>query len=58
MQTLKISHLDDIQGVIEKAKKKFGRDKKFAFIKWPLGGSLRLIMTNGQEVKVEKEKKR
>jgi len=54
MQTLKVSRMDDIQGVIEKAKRKFGKDKEFAFIKWPLDGTLRLIMTDGKEIKVEK----
>lgn len=53
-QILKISRTDDIQGVIKKAKKKFGEDKKFAFIRWPLDGTLRLIMTDGKEIKVEK----
>jgi len=55
MQTLKVSRTDDIRGAIEKAKGKFGEDKKFAFIKWPLDGTLRLIMTDGEEVKVEKK---
>ena len=43
MQTLKISRTDDVQGVIEKAKRKFGEDKKFSFAEWP-DGSLRLIV--------------
>jgi len=47
MQTLKISRTDDIQGVIEKAKRKFGKDKEFAFAKW-LDGSLRLIVKGGK----------
>ena len=47
---LKISRTDDIQGAIEKAKRKFGEDKGFAFARWP-DGSLRLVVqkesTNG-----------
>lgn len=58
MQTLRVNRINDIQGVIEQAKRKFGKDKRFAFIRWPLDGSLRLIMTNKEEVKVEKKKKR
>lgn len=44
MQTLKISQTDDVYGIIQKAKKKFGKAKGFAFAIWPLDGSLRLIM--------------
>lgn len=60
MQTLKISRTDDIQGVIEKAKRKFGEDKEFALVEWPDGwpfGSLRLVMIDKKEVKVEGKKK-
>jgi len=56
-QILKVSRTDDIQGAIEKAKRKFGKDKKFAFIKWPLDGTLRLIMTDGKEVICEEPQK-
>lgn len=47
MQTLRTSQTDDIHGIIQKAKRKFGKDKKFAFAIWPLDGSLRLIIKGG-----------
>lgn len=53
MQTLKISRTDDIQRVIEKAKRKFGKDKEFAFAIWP-DDSLRLVIKGGNYEKTQK----
>lgn len=55
MKTLKVNFFDSVEEIIRKAKRRFGSDKKFAFIRWPLDGTLRLIMTDGKEIKVEKK---
>jgi len=47
MNKLKTNRIEDIQGVIKKARRKYGKDKKFAFAIWPLDGSLRLIIKGG-----------
>jgi hypothetical protein len=43
MQVLRVNRINDIQGVIEQAKRKFGKNKEFALARWP-DGSLRLVV--------------
>jgi len=54
MNKLKINRTEDLQGVIKKAGRKFGKAKGFAFTIWPLDGSLRLIMKGGNYEKTQK----
>lgn len=46
-KSLKVNFFDNVDEIIRQAKRKFGKDKKFAFARWP-DGSLRLIWENAR----------
>ncbi|MBA7639636.1 hypothetical protein ES703_47296 [subsurface metagenome] len=57
MNKLEINHIEDIQGVIKKARGKFGKAEGFAFALWP-DGSLKLIVKGGNYEKTQKRKRK
>jgi len=47
MKALRIPYFASSDDILAIARAKFGKHKKFRFVRWPVDGSVRLVIDNG-----------